>query len=89
MKKHEAIEIGVVRVEVPDLMEGVVVFDERAYLHGIGKTIFYNGSKRVTGCSLRKGKLVISIYHALWANEDYMKGYAGKQVGQLYPYLSR
>lgn len=52
MEKDEAIKIRVERLEMAGLVEGVIVFDIGGYFHLMTNSIFHNGAKRVSRCSL-------------------------------------
>ncbi len=89
MEKHEAVEVGVVGVEMSRLVHGMVVLDIRADLHLMTYPVFDDGTERVNRCALRQWKLRVPVRHAFWADENEVEGDTWEHVRQLDPYFAR
>ena len=89
VEDDEAVEVGIVGVEVAGLVDVVVVFDESTDLHGIGDAVFDDGAEGVEWCALGKRELLFTVRHGLRTNEVQGELDSVEEVGQLHPRLSR
>lgn len=88
MKKDEAIKIWIIRVEVPSLVEGVVILDKGTDLHFVADSVLDDSAERITWGAVWQGILRISICHTLRANKDEVEGDAREEETQLLPHFS-
>lgn len=89
VEDDEAVEVGVIGVEVAGLVDVVVVFDESADLHGVGDAVLDDGAKGIEWCALGEWKLLFAVCHGLRANEVQRELDSVEEVGQLHPGLAR
>ncbi len=83
MKKHKAIEVRVIGVEVLGFMEGVEVFDVSIDFEFIEQ--LEDGAEGVGGGAFRHGHFAVAVHHGLWANEDDVKDDLWKEPNHLLP----
>lgn len=86
MKQHETVKVGVKGLEVIRFVHRVVILDERRDLHVVADAVLNNAAKWIRGCALGQRKLVVSVRHAFWPNEDQVKGATVEEVLQLDPH---
>ena len=85
VEEHEAVEVGVVGVEEPRLVEGMVVVDVGADFHLVAESAFDDCAEGVAWCALGEGEFGVAVGHAFGTNEDEVEGGAGEHVGELDP----
>ena len=88
MKEDEAIKVRIIRVEMPGLVEGVVVLDKGADLHLVADSVLDDSAEGIARGAVWQGILRISICHTLRANEDEVEGDAREEETQLLPHFS-
>ena len=89
VEHDEAVEIGVIGVEVACLVDRMVVVDNGADLHCRPHPVLDNGAKGIRSGARGQWELVISVGHALGADEDEMDPGPGEDMGQLDPDVPR
>lgn len=70
MVEHEAVEVGIVGVEMACGVEGVVVFDDSADFHLMRDSVFNDGAEGVLGPAWREREFGVAVCHAFRADED-------------------
>ena len=73
MEADEAVEVGVIGVEMTGFVHVMVIFYKCADLHGIGYPVFNYGTERIQWCAFGKRKLVLPVGHTFGANEVQRK----------------
>lgn len=89
MIEHEAIEIRVKRLEVLRVVHRMEVVDVRCNLHLATQSVLDNAAEWVAGCPLGKRELIVTVGHALRADEDEIDESAREEMRQLKPYFPR
>lgn len=87
VKEHKAIEVRIVRMEVPGLVQGMVIFYICADLEIVTDPVLDDRTKWVSWGSLGQGEFCVAIHHAFRTNEYEMDGAAGKHIRELNPDL--
>lgn len=85
MEDDKAVKVWVVRLEVSGLVEGVVVIDIGADLHGVGDAVFDDGAEGIEWGLFWHRQFLLAVRHALGANEVEGELYAVEEVGELHP----
>ena len=78
VEEHDAVEVGVKRLEVLRLVHGVEIVDVRADLHLATQAVLHNGAEGILRRALWQRELRVAVGHALGTDEDEVQQSAGK-----------
>lgn len=85
VKKHKAVKIRIVRLEVLRAVHIVVVVRVRRDLDQTSQLIFHHAAMRVAPRAVWQGEFGFPTHHGFRADEDDVDGCTGEEVGELIP----
>jgi hypothetical protein len=88
VETDEAVEIGVVGVEVACFMHGVVVVDKGAYFQGVADAVFDDGAEGIEGRARGERELGFAVRHGFGADEVDGELHAVEEVHHLHPHFA-
>lgn len=89
VEEDKGVEVGIVGVECLGVVQSVEVFDVGGDLELVADAVFDNGTERILRRARRERVFIITVGHALRADEDQVEGGTREEPGQLLPNLTR